>query len=63
MVQPAPSAGEFELAIMIWRTEEMHGWDRVPDLNRIASEPMVGFSESKMARSSECTPDYAQKGC
>jgi len=39
----------------------MHGWDRVPDLNRIASEPMVGFSESKMARSSECTPDYAQK--
>jgi len=47
-------------------TEEMHGSDWVPDLKPIASEPWLVrqsniFNESEMARSSECTEQYAQK--
>ena len=45
-------------------TEEMHGSDRVLDLNNY--ERALGwygrtFNESEMARSSECTEQYAQK--
>jgi hypothetical protein len=45
-------------------TEEMHGSDRVPDLNTDCERALVGwahFNESEMARSSECKEQYAQK--
>jgi len=56
---PLLFAEEFEVVIMIEVvTEEMHGSDRVLDLNNY--ERALGwygrtFNESEMARSSECT--------
>ena len=65
---PLPFAGEFELIIMIERvTEEMQWVGSISDLQLITSGPWLVwqsniFNESEMARSSECTEQYAQIG-
>ena len=47
-------------------TEEMHGSDRVPDLNTDYERALVGRAKATAStrakwRSSECTEQYAQK--
>jgi hypothetical protein len=70
---PLPFRGEFEIVIMIERvTEEMHGSNWVSDLKRLRADlgwygksksnsKSKSFHESEMARSWECTEQYAQK--
>ena len=48
---PLPLTGEFEVVIMIKVvTEEMHGSDRVPDLNTDCERALVGTAHFQRER-------------
>jgi hypothetical protein len=48
---PLPFTREFEVVIMIERvTEEMHGSDRVPDLNTDCERALVGLAHLQRER-------------